>query len=224
MTTSAFLLITNIAAEQWHAKITGGGKALGIGRDPDNEICIPAAYSHVSRRHASIEVQQGSLWIRDVGSHGGTRVNGVPVLSGIKTRVEISDRISLARLELYVVSPEAGILQNGHPRTGGNDSDDWEFDRNPIALTQQARLRELSSAELEVVRWICRGVSTFDEIGGKLFRSPHTVRTQVNSIYEKLDVHSRESVVTYIRQCDLHWTGPLDADDAGPSSRSTTST
>lgn len=165
-----------------------------------------------------------SLWIRDVGSRGGTRVNGVPVLSDTKTRVEISDRISLGRLELYVVSPKASILQNGHPLPEADDSDQWESGPKHVASEQQVRLRELSSAELEVVRWICRGVSTFDEIGGKLFRSPHTVRTQVNSIYEKLDVHSRDSVVSYIRQCDLQWTVPIDAGDAGPSSVGTTST
>ena len=48
-----------------------------IGRDPSNQIVLPDLL--VSRMHATVMVEQGSLQLVDSGSANGTRVNGVPV-------------------------------------------------------------------------------------------------------------------------------------------------
>ncbi|HQV27116.1 MAG TPA: FHA domain-containing protein [Thermoflexales bacterium] len=48
-----------------------------IGRDPSNQIVLPDLL--VSRMHATVMVEQGSLQLVDNGSANGTRVNGVPV-------------------------------------------------------------------------------------------------------------------------------------------------
>jgi LuxR family maltose regulon positive regulatory protein len=56
-------------------------------------------------------------------------------------------------------------------------------------------LAELSRAELEIVLWMTRGYTTDGEIGKLLYRSPHTVRTQVSSIFNKLGIHSRAELV-----------------------------
>ena len=48
-----------------------------IGRDPSNQIVLPDLL--VSRMHATVMVEQGSIQLIDNGSANGTRVNGVPV-------------------------------------------------------------------------------------------------------------------------------------------------
>jgi two-component system, NtrC family, response regulator AtoC len=48
-----------------------------IGRAPEAELRVQ--HASVSRRHATIRVDDGILRIADLGSHNGTRVNGVPV-------------------------------------------------------------------------------------------------------------------------------------------------
>jgi DNA-binding CsgD family transcriptional regulator len=66
-------------------------------------------------------------------------------------------------------------------------------------------LNTLSPAELEVLRWFCRGL-TAPQISQTLFRSPHTVKTQLNSIYKKLGVHSRAELLSFFKHCGYAWT------------------
>ena len=54
----------------------------------------------------------------------------------------------------------------------------------------------LSQAELDVVLWMSRGFTDPDEIAEKLFRSPHTVRTHLGTIFSKLGVHSRDQLLS----------------------------
>ncbi len=51
-----------------------------IGALEENEIQVP--HVAVSRRHAVLEVQEGRLWIRDLGSKNGTWINGERVDEG----------------------------------------------------------------------------------------------------------------------------------------------
>jgi hypothetical protein len=50
---------------------------VNIGRRSDNDLVIED--SHVSRLHAQIRVREGSYVIFDLGSTGGTKVNGRPI-------------------------------------------------------------------------------------------------------------------------------------------------
>jgi DNA-binding CsgD family transcriptional regulator len=52
----------------------------------------------------------------------------------------------------------------------------------------------LSERELEITRFIARGLSTAD-IAQKLFISPHTVRDHVKTIFDKAQVSSRGELV-----------------------------
>ena len=54
----------------------GRNRAL-IGRDPDTDLVIP--HDDISRRHALIWREQGSAWIRDLGSSNGTSLAGAQV-------------------------------------------------------------------------------------------------------------------------------------------------
>ena len=50
---------------------------LLIGRDPASDIVI--SHPTVSRRHAKLEWNSGQLTVEDLGSSGGTFINGVRV-------------------------------------------------------------------------------------------------------------------------------------------------
>ncbi|HUL15428.1 MAG TPA: sigma 54-interacting transcriptional regulator [Terriglobales bacterium] len=55
--------------------LTGG--EVTVGRDSSNEVW--AADTLLSRRHCTITSREGTFSIRDLGSHNGTAVNGIPV-------------------------------------------------------------------------------------------------------------------------------------------------
>ena len=91
----------------------------------------------------------------------------------------------------------------------------------------------LTAAELDVVRWMSRGITTYDDLSKKLFRSPHTVRTQMRNIFAKLDIHSREELIGWLRKLEISWTThvetlppeviPPDTNDQYPVYRDTPS-
>jgi DNA-binding CsgD family transcriptional regulator len=208
----AYLLMTNVPPHVWQASIFDRPQV--IGRLPDCDIVIPGDYVHVSRQHAVVGVDHDGLWIQDLGSSGGTQLNGVPLIPKVQTRAMIGDRMLLGGLELYFVSPEASVLDElGTPLSEKLET------RQTVRFTAQSvksmggvQLSSLSPAELEVVRWVCRGLTTVDEIGRKLFRSPHTVRTQLGSVFKKLEVHSREELLALLRRCETAWTQPDSSD------------
>jgi DNA-binding NarL/FixJ family response regulator len=71
----------------------------------------------------------------------------------------------------------------------------------------QTELSTLSARELEVLVCLARGM-TRPEIAVELTLSPHTVRTHINNLLHKLDVHSVLAAVAMARQAGL-----LDSDD-----------
>jgi pSer/pThr/pTyr-binding forkhead associated (FHA) protein len=54
----------------------GVGRAV-VGRDLDAEVWLDSG--KVSRRHAVIEVTPQGVWVEDLDSANGTRVNGIAV-------------------------------------------------------------------------------------------------------------------------------------------------
>ena len=209
MDPAAYLLMTNVPRNVWQALVFDHPQV--VGRLVDCEIVIPPEYKQVSRQHAMVRGDQGGLWIQDLGSSGGTRLNGVPLLPQVKTRAVVGDRITLGGLELYFVSPNASILDESDAAVQERieKSRTVNFLAGPSRKSNEiVPLDRISPAELEVIRWACRGFTTVEEIGQKLYRSPHTVRTQLGSIYKKLGVHSRDELLALLRRSDLAWTQP----------------
>ena len=56
----------------------------------------------VSRKHALLVSEMGSLYIEPVSEHNGTFVNGIRLSSQGKSRVYEGDRISLGRAEIVI--------------------------------------------------------------------------------------------------------------------------
>ena len=90
---AAYLLMTNVPPKVWQAFVLGDPQV--VGRLVECEIVIPAEYKQVSRQHAMVQADQGGLWIQDLDSSGGTRLNGVPLLPQVNTRAMVGDRMSL---------------------------------------------------------------------------------------------------------------------------------
>lgn len=218
-----YLMLTNIHASAWSAPILAGPQT--IGRSPSNQIVIPREFSSVSRRHAQIRIDRGIILIQDLNSTGGTRLNGVNLVPKRESEVVFGDRVGLAELEMFLVAPEAKILQTLSRAGTGADADMDSGESSIILVGRSAgtsrefrRLQKLSPAESQVVCWISRGLTTPEAIGAKLFRSPHTIRTQLNSIFRKLRVHSREELLAWLLHNEIAWASAPD-DDGDDSDR-----
>ena len=57
-------------------------RGFTIGRAPDNDVVIPKTSSAVSGRHCEIVVQNGAVYLRDLGSTNGTFINGRRLVAG----------------------------------------------------------------------------------------------------------------------------------------------
>ena len=72
--TAYLLVVDNDSSSIFHLPRAG---AVVIGRAPDVELRVQ--HASVSRRHATIRIDDGALRVADLGSHNGTRVNGEAV-------------------------------------------------------------------------------------------------------------------------------------------------
>lgn len=71
-----------------------------VGRSNDCDICLSAA--HLSRRHAQLQVIDGMLFVRDLGSANGTFLNGKQVA---EARVKRGDELRFDSLSFGVIGP-----------------------------------------------------------------------------------------------------------------------
>ncbi|MEM7315360.1 MAG: EAL domain-containing protein [Planctomycetota bacterium] len=69
-----------------------------IGRAKTTEVPLPSR--QVSNRHAELSLQDGQLWLRDLGSSNGTYLNGERLTKPV--RIENGDVIHFANVELLV--------------------------------------------------------------------------------------------------------------------------
>jgi pSer/pThr/pTyr-binding forkhead associated (FHA) protein len=69
-----------------------------IGRHSDCEYCLN--YPFISRRHCSFFLREGRIWVEDLGSQNGTKLNGEPVRDGLPIRD--GDHLDLGYLSFNV--------------------------------------------------------------------------------------------------------------------------
>ncbi len=95
---------------------------VSLGRSFDNDVIVDDA--RVSRRHAQLRLRHGRYVIYDLGSSGGTSVNGYPVAECV---LEPGDVISLAGVEVIYGEdvpesthpPQKGELKGGQAARPG---------------------------------------------------------------------------------------------------------
>ncbi len=85
-----------------------------IGRSSQCDIVIPG--SHLSRQHAELKVQKGSLLVKDLDSVNGTYLNDQPITTAV---AHSGDRLRLDVYSFRVVGP------NQHPRKARARPPEW---------------------------------------------------------------------------------------------------
>jgi pSer/pThr/pTyr-binding forkhead associated (FHA) protein len=105
----AYLVLVNISEEDWSYKIDHQRKI--IGRSLTSNIRIPQHFEQVSRHHAEVWQEKNRSWLRDLGSRGGTHVNGICVEQGKPVNVTVGDRITLSDVELKVVGEVSKLAE-----------------------------------------------------------------------------------------------------------------
>ena len=95
-----------------------------------------------------------------------------------------------ARGETHLPAALLARIQVSPPERGGS----FMPEADAIAL--------LTTRELDVLRWLMEGLSR-NEIGALLHVSPNTVRTHIQSILRKLNVHSALNAVALARRAGL---------------------
>ena len=79
-----------------------------VGRTLDNDVVdfdltpYDAYHYGVSRHHAVMSLLEGFLYIEDLGSTNGTRINGFQLTSKQKYRLRDGDEIEFARLRMTI--------------------------------------------------------------------------------------------------------------------------
>ena len=93
--------------------------ALTVGRDPDNDICIPASIPNVdtvSKHHARLHRDQDDYIVHDLSSTNGLAVNGQQTLENL---LQDGDRLRFGSVEAIFHRPLAGGSPAYHSEPGG---------------------------------------------------------------------------------------------------------
>lgn len=152
-----------------------------IGRDAACEIRL--ADDAVSRRHASLRVENDRVLLTEHGSRNGVRVNGKRVHGSIE--VEVGDSIEISTTTMR-------LDEQGEPDT--IDAATKPMPRLPKIGEDSLTL--LSSREREVFEKLAHG-QTQREIAEALGLSVKTVETYRARIGEKLGLRTRADLVRF---------------------------
>jgi DNA-binding CsgD family transcriptional regulator len=153
-----------------------------LGRREDNAYVV--ADPQVSRVHAQLEKRSGAVLVTDLGSSGGTRVNG-DELSGPHV-VTHGDVISFGGVEARFEDPASAAA---------NEQATMVFELPKVETGPS-----LSPRQQQVLEGIAEGM-TNKEIGAELGITERTVKAYAQEVYEKLGVRNRaEAVAEGVRQ------------------------
>lgn len=187
-----YLKLTNYSFRRWHAPVTTSMQI--VGRSHAADILVPREFSSISRAHARVWADAKGCWIEDVGSTYGIKLNGIKLQPHVPVVIKVGDKIQLADVEFQLKPPTAD------KRPSSNDPDSEAITRKlevPDRKTEppQLELNVLTHAELRIVLLMQRGHVSHEDIARELHRSPNTVRSQMESIFRKLKVHSRHELL-----------------------------
>jgi hypothetical protein len=106
------------AASRWALQLGGrvfplGEPVVRLGRALSNDVIL--ADRRVSRCHAQLRWRAGNYHLSDMGSHGGTTVNGRRVRHGEELPLDGGDVISLAGVNLTVQWESEQSTVDSHP-------------------------------------------------------------------------------------------------------------
>jgi len=142
------------------------GRTVVVGRDPSCDVAI--TNPGLSREHACLELRDDEVWVEDLGSTNGTRLNGEKVK---EAQVRPGDELLFGSLpaSVHVMSSADGQLQG----VLGHDPFFEEVEREIVRHRMFGRtfgvlMVRASSRRLPLVRWCAqlqRHVRPIDRIG-----------------------------------------------------------
>ena len=163
-----------------------------IGRDPACEIRLND--DSVSRRHASLRVDEFRVELSDHGSRNGVRVNGERIFGRVDLELGDILEVGVYKLELSEQGPADSVETVTKP-----------LPKVPKQGTDSLAL--LSPREREVFERLARG-QTQREIAEELELSVKTVETYRARIGDKLGLKSRADLVRFALDAGVLRPGP----------------
>ncbi|HET7824303.1 MAG TPA: FHA domain-containing protein [Anaeromyxobacter sp.] len=108
------------------------GDAIVVGRG--SEVTFRLADRNVSRRHARFVRQNGTVFVEDLGSLTGTRVNGERIAG--KRKLREGDLVQIGDYDLAVLAEGAAVAPDAPPPlpAGGRDPNAITLRLDPQAL------------------------------------------------------------------------------------------
>ncbi len=147
-----------------------------IGRRADNTYVVQDP--SVSRLHARIERYEDSVVLTDLGSTGGTKVNGEKI-DGPHV-LEHGDTITFGSAECSFEDPTAA---------GDGENETMVFE-----IAEVKTGTELSPRQQQVLELMAEGMTNI-EIGEQLGITERTVKAYAQELYSKLEVSNRAGAV-----------------------------
>jgi DNA-binding CsgD family transcriptional regulator len=149
---------------------------LLLGRRENSDLLLPDP--HVSRAHAVIRKTAGAVWLEDLGSTGGTAVNGEPVTGS--QALKHGDMVTFGTVETRF-----------EDRSSLMDSDEAT---QMIELPPVEDKPVLSPRQTEVLGYLKQGL-TNPEIAVHLGVTERTVKAHCQEVFDRLGARNRTAAV-----------------------------
>lgn len=160
-----------------------------LGRNQDNTYVL--SDPGVSRVHAELRKVGSTVFVTDVGSSGGTKINGEEIRGSSVLRH--GDQVSFGQ--------STGIFED--PAAAATAEDDTMV----FALPEVHTRPHLSPRQQQVVEHIAQGL-TNGQIGEELGITERTVKAYAQELYDKLGVRNRAGAVAEAWSRGLLGDGP----------------
>ncbi|MBW3601866.1 MAG: FHA domain-containing protein [Actinobacteria bacterium] len=147
-----------------------------LGRRDNSDLLLPDP--HVSRAHAVIRRHSGAVWVEDLGSTGGTFVNGEPVTGSQALRH--GDQVRFGPLETRFEDRGAAMEREDATEL---------FD---VAPPEERPM--LSPRQREVLAYLKDGL-TNPEIAVRLGVTERTVKAHCQEVFDRLNARNRTAAV-----------------------------
>jgi pSer/pThr/pTyr-binding forkhead associated (FHA) protein len=168
--------------------LTVEGDELVLGRRETSDLVL--SDPHVSRSHAVVRRQSGAVWVEDLGSTGGTFVNGEQIQSA--HAINHGDIVRFGTVEVRY-----------EDRASQMDADD---DTQLIEVPESDDKPVLSPRQQEVLSYLKEGL-TNPEIAVRLGVTERTVKAHCQEVFDRLGARNRTAAVSAAMRMGL-----LDAD------------
>ena len=149
---------------------------LVLGRRENSDLLLPDP--HVSRAHAVIRKSSGAIWLEDLGSTGGTAVNGETVTGS--QALKHGDMVKFGTVETRF--EDRGSLMDSDEAT------------QMIELPPVEDKPMLSPRQQEVLGYLKQGL-TNPEIAVHLGVTERTVKAHCQEVFDRLNARNRTAAV-----------------------------